>query len=83
MGEICSIADEQEVDMIIVTGDLFDTNNTPVDAIDLFYKTLKKLSNNGKRPVIAIAGNHDNPDRIDAQNPLAKECGIFLLVIHL
>ena len=79
MDEICSIANEQNVDMVIVAGDLFDTFNPPVEAIELFYKTLKRLSANGKRPVIAIAGNHDSPDRIDAPNPLAKECGIIFI----
>ena len=79
MKEICEIADTQKVDVVIVAGDLFDTFNPPVEAIDLFYKTLKTLSNNGKRPVIAIAGNHDSPDRIDAPNPLAKECGIIFV----
>jgi DNA repair protein SbcD/Mre11 len=79
MQEICMIADEQAVDVVIVAGDLFDTFNPPVEAIDLFYKTLKLLSNNGKRPVVAIAGNHDSPDRIDAPNPLAKECGIIFV----
>ncbi|HEX7585390.1 MAG TPA: exonuclease sbcCD subunit D, partial [Prolixibacteraceae bacterium] len=38
---------------------------------------LKKLTNNGKRAVIAIAGNHDSPDRIEAPDPLARECGII------
>jgi len=79
MAEICLIADDQHVDMVIVAGDLFDTFNPPVEAIELFYKTLKRLSANGKRPVIAIAGNHDSPDRIDAPNPLAKECGIIFI----
>ena len=79
MDEICTIADDQQVDMVIVAGDLFDTFNPPVEAIELFYKTLKRLSNNGKRTVIAIAGNHDSPDRIDAPNPLAKECGIIFI----
>ena len=79
MDEICSIADDQKVDIVIVAGDLFDTFNPPVEAIELFYKTLKRLSENGKRPVIAIAGNHDSPDRIDAPNPLAKECGIIFI----
>ena len=78
MDEICRIADESAADLILVAGDLFDTVNPPIEAIELFYKTLKRLSNDGKRPVIAIAGNHDNPDRIDAPNPLAKECGILL-----
>ncbi len=77
LGEICSIADNEKVHAVIVSGDLFDTFNPPVEAIDLFYKTLKKLTNNGRRPVIAIAGNHDSPDRIEAPDPLARECGII------
>ena len=79
MNEICEIADQQEVDVVIVAGDLFDTFNPSADAQDLFYKTLKRISKNGQRPVIAIAGNHDSPDRIDAPNPLAKECGIIFI----
>lgn len=79
LDEICQIADEKKVDLVLIAGDLFDTVNPPIEAIELFYKTLKRLSNNGKRPVIAIAGNHDNPDRIDAPNPLAAECGIILI----
>ncbi|TDE01244.1 metallophosphoesterase family protein [Flavobacterium hiemivividum] len=79
MNEICTIADSQHADVVIVAGDLFDTFNPPVEAIDLLYKTLKRLTNNGKRPVITIAGNHDSPDRIDSPNPLARECGILFV----
>ena len=35
------------------------------------------MTNNGLRPVIAIAGNHDSPERIEAPDPLARECGII------
>jgi exonuclease SbcD len=62
---------------VVIAGDLFDTFNPPTEAVDLFYKILKKLSANGKRAVIAIAGNHDSPDRIEAPDPLARECGII------
>jgi exonuclease SbcD len=75
--EICEIADHEQVDAVLVAGDLFDTFNPPTEAVDLFYRTLKRLTNNGKRPVIAIAGNHDSPDRIEAPDPLARECGII------
>lgn len=77
--EICDIADRERVDAIIVAGDLFDGFNPPIESVDLFYKTLKRLANNGKRAVIAIAGNHDSPDRIEAPDPLARECGILFL----
>jgi len=79
LDEICNIADAQEVDLIIIAGDLFDTFNPPTEAIDLFYKSLKRLSKNGSRPIIAIAGNHDSPDRIETADPLAIECGIFFI----
>jgi len=75
--EICEIAEREQVGAVLVAGDLFDTFNPPTEAVDLFYKTLKRLSNNGRRPVIAIAGNHDSPDRIEAPDPLARECGII------
>jgi exonuclease SbcD len=65
------------VDAVLVAGDLFDTFNPPTEAVDLFYKTLKRLAAEGQRPVIAIAGNHDSPDRIEAPDPLARECGII------
>lgn len=75
--EICELAEREQVDAVLVAGDLFDTFNPPTEAVDLFYKSLKRLSNNGRRPVIAIAGNHDSPDRIESPDPLARECGII------
>ena len=75
--EICEIADREKVNAILVAGDLFDTYNPPSESTELFYKTLKRLSNNGSRAVVAIAGNHDSPNRIEAPDPLARECGII------
>ncbi|PIV57875.1 MAG: exonuclease sbcCD subunit D [Bacteroidetes bacterium CG02_land_8_20_14_3_00_31_25] len=77
--EICEIANSVNVDAVIIAGDLFDTYNPPTESIELFYKTLKKLSNNGKRAIVAIAGNHDSPDRIETPDPLARECGIIFI----
>lgn len=79
LAEICSIADEEDVDLVLIAGDLFDTYNPPTEAEELFYRTLKKLSKNGERPVVAIAGNHDSADRINAPNPLAQQNGIILV----
>lgn len=75
--EICHIADHENVNAVIVAGDLFDGYNPPIESIELFYKILKRLAKDGKRAVIAIAGNHDSPERIEAPDPLARECGII------
>lgn len=79
LDEIVRIADKEQVDAVIIAGDLFDTFNPPIESIELFYRSLNRLCKNGLRPVIAIAGNHDSPDRIEAPDPLARESGIILV----
>lgn len=79
LDEIVNIANNEAVDLVIIAGDLFDNFTPNTEAIELFYKTLKRLSNQGKRPVIAISGNHDAPNFIDAPDPLARVSGIFLI----
>ncbi|HPE87125.1 MAG: exonuclease SbcCD subunit D [Bacteroidales bacterium] len=76
--EICRIADRENVHAVVVAGDLFDSFNPSSEAVSLLYTTLKRLSAEGTRAVIAIAGNHDSPDRIEAPDVLARECGIVL-----
>jgi exonuclease SbcD len=79
LNEICEIAEREAVDVVLIAGDLFDTFNPSAEAQELFYKTLRRLGNNGKRAVVAIAGNHDQPDRIEAPDHLARECGIIFI----
>jgi exonuclease SbcD len=79
LNEICDIADREKVDAVLIAGDLFDTFNPPVESVELFYRTVKHLANDGKRVVVAIAGNHDSPERIESPDPLARECGIIFL----
>ncbi|MGO1244290.1 MAG: metallophosphoesterase family protein [Sphingobacterium sp.] len=79
LAELCVLADEHQADAIIIAGDLFDNFNPAVEALELLYRTLRTLSQNGRRPVIAIAGNHDSPDRIDAPDIIARECGIIFV----
>jgi exonuclease SbcD len=77
LAEICEIAEREKVNVVLIAGDLFDTFNPPTESVELFYKILKRLAANGTRAVIAIAGNHDSPERIEAPDPLARECGII------
>ena len=66
MDEIVRVADEEAADAVIVAGDLFDTFNPPVEAIELLYRTLHRLARGGQRLVVAIAGNHDSPRKTRA-----------------
>ncbi len=76
--EIVGIAREQQVDAVLVAGDLYDTAAPSADAQKLVIRTLMGLANIGAQ-VIAIAGNHDHPGTIDAYRPLAEAAGITLV----
>ncbi|MBV4419789.1 exonuclease SbcCD subunit D [Clostridium tyrobutyricum] len=77
--DFIEIVEENHIDLIIVAGDIYDSYNPPARAEKMFYETLKKLSSGGKRMTLVIAGNHDNPDRLVAAGPLAKEHGIIMI----
>lgn len=73
------IVEENNIDMVIISGDIYDNSNPPARAEGLFYRALRKVCNDGKRVVLVIAGNHDNPDRLVAASPIAYEQGVILL----
>lgn len=77
LDEICQIADRENVDLVLLAGDIFDTFNPAHEAVELLYKTLRRLSKNGTRPILAISGNHDSTQFVEAPDPLARELGIF------
>ncbi|MGD6833773.1 exonuclease SbcCD subunit D [Sutcliffiella halmapala] len=79
LDELATIVEEEKIDVILMAGDVYDTVNPPAQAEVLFYESLQKLSDKGRRPVAVIAGNHDNPDRLSASQPLASTQSISLL----
>ena len=77
--DIIKIVNDEKVDLVIIAGDIYDTSNPPARAEKLFYKTLKRMSENGERMILVISGNHDNPERLVAAGPLAREHGIIMV----
>ena len=78
INELCRIVEDESVDLVLIAGDVFDTVNPPAIAEELFYDALNRLSADGRRAIVAIAGNHDNPERLCAASPLAVRNGITL-----
>ncbi len=77
--ELKKIVEEQNIDLILVAGDIYDTVNPPAKAEQLFYKYINKINEDGKIPIILIAGNHDSYERIIASNPVINEKGVFII----
>ena len=57
---------EQEVDVLLVAGDIFDTALPSSEATDLYYQFLFRLYNETHAHAIITAGNHDSPMRLAA-----------------
>lgn len=77
--ELAAIVRDQQIDLVLVAGDIYDSVNPPAAAEQLFYDALARLSDQGSRPVYVIAGNHDHPDRLAAAAPLALKLGVTLV----
>lgn len=65
-------------DAVIIAGDLYDRAIPPTEAVDLLNRTLKTITIDLQTPVLAIAGNHDSPDRIHFGSELMKAQGLYL-----
>ena len=70
--------EEQEPDVIIIAGDLYDRAVPPTEAVDLLNDILEQLVLKLEIPVLAIAGNHDSPDRIDFAVKLMERNGLYM-----
>jgi exonuclease SbcD len=76
---LVSMVEEQGIDLVLIAGDVYDTYNPSAAAEELFFEAVERLGCNGRTAVVAIAGNHDNPERLCAASPLAYKNGIILL----
>ena len=75
LGEVVGIAEKQAADLVIVAGDVFHHAAPSPESEDIVYDALLKLARDG-RQVVLVAGNHDNPRRIEAIRPLLGRVGI-------
>src|SRR5687767_13141661 len=76
--ELTCIVRSEEIDIVLVAGDIYDSVNPPSAAEKLFYDGLSRLADGGARHVAVIAGNHDSPERLAAAAPLADRHHICL-----
>ncbi|MGH3780259.1 MAG: exonuclease SbcCD subunit D [Pseudonocardiaceae bacterium] len=76
--EIVRVVREQQLDAVLVAGDLYDSAAPSAPAQQLVVRTLMALAGTGAK-VIVIAGNHDHAATLDAYRPFAGAAGITLV----
>lgn len=71
--------DEEKPDVVIVAGDLYDRSLPPVDAVHLLDDLFEEIVIKRDTPLLAIAGNHDSPTRLDFGSKLMKNSGLHIV----
>ncbi|MDQ1614929.1 MAG: repair protein SbcD/Mre11, partial [Actinomycetota bacterium] len=68
---------QEQVDAVLVAGDVYDRALPSVDAVTLFDDALRRLAGTGAR-VVLISGNHDSAGRLGFGSGLMDHAGIHL-----
>lgn len=76
--ELVRIVHDQKIDLVMMAGDVYDSVNPPAAAEQLFYEAAARLTEGGT-PLVVIAGNHDQPERVSSVTPLVARQGITLV----
>lgn len=71
--------EDEKIDVLVVAGDIFDSNTPSNRAQEQYYQFLQKVQQTPCRHVIVIAGNHDSPSFIDAPKTLLGALSIHVV----
>jgi exonuclease SbcD len=77
LAEIAGLAEANDVDAVLVAGDVYDLSAPSAQAQQLVVQALLRMRGAGAE-VIVIAGNHDHGPTFDAYRPLMDVAGITL-----
>src|SRR5687767_12022359 len=70
----------EDVDAVIVAGDIFDTANPPVSALKAFFAFIAQARRRfPDLSIVIIGGNHDSPTRLDAPDSLLRQLDVHVV----
>lgn len=78
LDHLAEFIEREEVDLVLHTGDIFDSRNPPPEAEHLVNRFFVRVGRAGSHMVV-IAGNHDDPQRLDARALLAEYANVQIL----
>ncbi|MBF9073910.1 exonuclease SbcCD subunit D [Streptacidiphilus fuscans] len=77
LDHLVEVVRSEQVDVVVVAGDVYDRAIPPLDAVSLFRQVLTQLADL-QIPLIMISGNHDSPRRLGVTADLIERVGIHL-----
>lgn len=68
------------IDVLLISGDVFDQSNPPAQSVRLFYSFLNRAGRaNPELQIIITAGNHDSAPRLESPKPLLESSNVHII----
>lgn len=81
LSQILKLADEEQVDGVIIAGDIYDKPVPPAEAVQVFDDFLTQLAAR-KLYVLAVSGNHDSAERTAFGARLMNSRNVYLSPVY-
>lgn len=78
LNQLIDIIKEQEIELLMMAGDLYDRSVPPKEAVTLLNSFLSRVKNECNIPVLMIAGNHDSNERLEFGTELLADAGLYI-----
>lgn len=69
----------EQIDVLLVAGDVFDTSSPSATAQELYYGFLCRVAKSCCRHVIVTAGNHDSPSLLNAPKGILRALNVHVV----
>jgi exonuclease SbcD len=76
---LAAYIEENEVEALLVAGDIFDTTTPGNKAQSLYYRFLCRIAASGCRHVVITGGNHDSPSFLEAPKEILQALNIHVI----
>lgn len=68
----------EKIDVLLVSGDVFDAANPPQDAVALYFDFLKRLADLNSVQAVITGGNHDSASHLNAPRDLLRRFDVHV-----
>jgi exonuclease SbcD len=76
---LADLIQSEQIDVLLVAGDVFDTSTPSNRAQELYYRFLCRVAGSCCRHVVVIAGNHDSPSFLNAPKELLRFLNVHVV----
>ncbi|OAD40682.1 exonuclease subunit SbcD [Polaribacter atrinae] len=70
---------EQKIDVLLISGDVFDTGSPSNQSLEMYYSFLVKLNGTTCKSIIITGGNHDSPGTLNAPKQILGALSIKVI----